>query len=98
MTLSEICAEIAEIERKLDYGEITFSYDNLMCAMKPGHPVEILDDVLATIYYDVIAGKTPDIKKVKKTLSGLVSFQRTFKVDLKKPIKELKEYIKEVDN
>lgn len=97
MKLYDICTEIAEIEQKLDYGEIPFSYDKLMCAMKPGHPVEILDDVLATIYYDVIAGKTPDIKKVKKTLSGLEAFQRTFKVDLKKQIKELKEYIKETE-
>lgn len=97
MTLYEICMEIAEIERKLDYGEIPFIYDNLMCAMKPGHPVEILDDVLATIFYEVSAGKTPDLKKVKKTLSGLESFQRTFKVDLKNPIKELKTYIKERD-
>ena len=95
MTLYEICMEVAEVERKLDYGEIPFSYDNLMCAMKPGHPVEILDDVLATIFYDVSAGKTPDLKKVKKTLSGLERFQRTFKVDLKTPIKELKQYIKD---
>ena len=98
MTLYDICMEIAEIERKLDYGEIPFTYDNLMCAMKPGHPVEILDEVLATIFYDACADKTPDLKKVKKTLSGLEEFQRTFKVDLKKQIKELKIYIKEEEN
>lgn len=98
MTLHDICMEIAEVERKLDYGEIPFSYDNLMCAMKPGHPVEILDDILATIFYDVCANKTPDLKKVKKTLSGLEKFQRTFKVDLKKQIKKLKDYIKESEN
>lgn len=97
MTLQEICMEIAEIERQLDYGEIPFTYDNLMSALKPGHPVEILDDILATIFYDVTAGKTPDLKKVKKTLSGLESFQRTFKVDLKKQIKDLKQYIAEME-
>lgn len=97
MTLYEICMEIAEIERKLDYGEITFRYDNLMCAIKPGHPVEILDDVLATIFYDACAGKTPEIKKIKKTISGLEEFQRTFEVDLKKQIKDLKQYIKEME-
>ena len=94
MTLYDICMEIAEVERKLDEGEIPFSYDNLMSAMKVGHPVEILDEILATIYYDVVlAGKTPPMEKVKETLSGLKRYQRTFKVDLKKPIKELEEYI-----
>ena len=97
MTLYEICMEIAEIERKLDFGELPFSYDNLMCAMKPGHPVEFLDDVLATIFYDVCANKVPNIKKVKKTISGLEDFQKTFKVDLKKQIKELKQYIADVE-
>ena len=93
MTLSEICMEIAEIERKLDYGEIPFSYDNLMKAMKPGHPVEILDEILAPIFYPAMAGVKPPISKVKSTLSGLKRFQKAFKVDLKKQIKDLQEYI-----
>lgn len=93
MTLNEICMEIAEIERKLDYGEIPFSYDNLMKAMKPGHPVEILDEILSPIFYPAMAGVKPPLKKVKSALSGLERFQRTFKVDLKKQIKDLKEYI-----
>ena len=95
MTLYEICKEIAIVEDKLAYGEIEFSYDNLMSAMKAGHPAEILDDILSIIGWDVFEGRTPPIAKVKKTLSGLQSFQRTFKVDLKKPIKNLKDYIAE---
>lgn len=93
MTLYDICMEIAEIERKLDYGEIPFTYDNLMSAMKPGHPVEILDDILSPIFYSATAGVKPPLKKVKSTLSGLKRFQKTFKVDLKKQIKDLEQYI-----
>ena len=49
MTLYDICTEIAEIEDGLYYGDIDFSYDNLMSAMKPGHPADILDDILSLI-------------------------------------------------
>ena len=95
MTLYEICNDIAIIEEKLAYGEIEFSYNKLMSAMKPGHPADILDDILSTIGWDVFEGKEPPIEKVKETLAGLESFQATFKVDLKQPIKNLKEYIAE---
>lgn len=93
MTIYDICMELAEIERKLDYGEIPFVYDNLMSAMKQGHPVEILDEIIAPIFYPAMAHVKPDIKKVKTTLSGLKRFQKAFKVDLKKQIKDLEQYI-----
>jgi hypothetical protein len=93
--LYNICKEIAQIEEKLMYGEIEFSYDNLMSAMKCGHPAEILDDALSIIGWDVFAGKEPPIEKIEETLKGLKRFQKTFKVDMKEIIKNLQEYIDE---
>lgn len=87
------CKEIAEIEEKLYTGEITFEYGKLMSAMKPGHPSEILDDILSIIGWDVFAKKDPPLSKVKETIGGLKRFQRTFKVDLKKQIKSLEDYV-----
>lgn len=95
MKLYDICKEIAVIEDKLIYGEIDFSYDKLMSAMKAGHPADILDDILSVIGWDVFAGKEPAIEKVEETLKGLKNFQKTFKVDMKQIIKNLKEYIDE---
>lgn len=95
MTLYEICNDIAVIEEKLAYGEIELSYNKLASAMKKEHPADTLDKILSIIGWDVFAGKEPPIEKVKETLAGLESFQATFKVDLKKQIKNLKEYIAE---
>lgn len=95
MKLYDICKEIAVVEDKLAYGEIDFSYDKLMSAMKAGHPADILDDILSIIGWDVFAGKEPPIEKIEETLTRLKGFQSTFKVDLKEIIKNLKEYITE---
>lgn len=95
MTLYDICTEIAIIEEDLYSGRIGFSYDNLMSAMKPGHPAEILDDILSIIGWDVQADIKPPLSKVKKTLTELRKFQRAFKVDLKVPIAGLTQYIKD---
>ena len=56
MTLYNICKMIAEVEEGLMYGEISFEYSKLMCALKPGHPAEILDEILSIIGWDVFAG------------------------------------------
>lgn len=94
MTLKEICDMVLEIEEGLMYGSISFEYDNLMCAMKPGHPMEILDEILANIFWDVQAGKQPSQAALKKTLSLFKSFKGSFKVkEMKKPIDALEEYI-----
>lgn len=95
MTLYEICNEIAIIEERIAYGELELSFNKLASAMKKEHPADTLDKILSIIGWDVFAGKEPPIEKVKETLAGLESFQRTFKVDLKNPIKNLKEYITE---
>jgi len=42
MTLYDICMKIAHIENGLADGSISFTYDHLMAAMKPGHPADIL--------------------------------------------------------
>jgi hypothetical protein len=94
MTLYEVCEQIAIIEEQLACGEIEFVYDNLMSAMKPGHPADILDEVLSIIGWDVQAGKTPSLAKIKRTLKGLEDFQKAFSVDLSGPVSALKEYVK----
>lgn len=95
MTLYDICKMIAEVEEGLACGGIDFSYDNLMSAMKPGHPADILDDILSIIGWDVFKGETPERKKIEKVLSELKNFKACFKVkQLKKPIDALEKYLK----
>ena len=96
MTLYDICTEIAEVEEGLAYGEIKFTFDNLMSAMKPGHPADILDDILSVIGWDIQSGITPEREKLEQTLKDLTIFKESFKVkELSKPIKHLKEYLDE---
>ena len=99
MTLQEICSEIARIEEGLAYGEIQFSYDNLMCAMKPGHPADLLDDVLSMIGWDVFAGKAVELDRIKEWAKALKAFKADFKIkELNTPIKHVTEYIKEQEH
>ena len=93
MTLLDICHEIAGKIEGLLYGTIEFKYDNMMSAMKPGHPGEILDDILSIIGWDVFGGKVPTNEKVQETIAGLEEFQSAFGVDLQKQINDLKNYI-----
>lgn len=96
MTLDEICNEIMDIEEGLLYGEISFTYDRLMSAMKAGHPMEILDGIIAEIFWDVRAGKEPELDKVKNVLKNLQDYKRCFKVkELTPVIKALKAYVQE---
>lgn len=96
MKLEKICEKIIDIEEGLMMGTISFSYDNLMSAIKPGHPMEILDSILAQIYFDVIADRTPELDKIKTVHAQLKEFKACFKVSkLAKPIRELAAYIKE---
>ena len=98
MNLNDICQEILAIEEGLDCGTIAFTYDNLSSAMKCGHPVEILDNIIAEFFWDLQAGKEPERKKLESVLKGLKRFQRSFKVkELSKPIKDLGIYLSELD-
>ena len=96
MTLKEICSEVAVIEEGLACGEISFTYDNLMSAMKPGHPADLLDDVLSIIGWDVFAGKDIEIERVKEWKKALMELKRCFKIkELTTPIKHVETYIRE---
>lgn len=93
--LSQICSDFAGIEMGLMEGEIDFSFDNLMSAMKPGHPCEIMDGILANIYYPAMDGKEPSMETMEETLKDLNGFATTFKIkEMKAPLQELADYIK----
>ena len=99
MTLHDICQEVAEIEMGLLYGEINFEFDTLMCAMKPGHPGELLDDVLSEVGWDAMEGKPVELERVREWVKDLKSFKAAFKVkELSVPIKHAQEYIKEQES
>jgi hypothetical protein len=98
MTITDICKEIMAIEEGLDCGTIAFTYDNLSSAMKCGHPVEIFDNIIAEIFWDIQAGKEPEKSKIENVLKGLKRFKRSFKVkELSKPIKDLEAYLNTIN-
>ena len=95
MELQTICNEVLAIEEGLMYGTIPFAYDNLMSALKPGHPMEILDEILSEIFWDVQAGKEPSLEALKSTLNNFKEFRMVFKVqNMSAPIRHLAAYIK----
>lgn len=98
MTLIDICKDLLTVMEGLQEGTVLFTYDNLASAMKFGHPVEILDDVIADFVFAVMDGKEVDQKTVENVLKGLKRFKRSFKVkELAKPIKDLSSYLSELD-
>lgn len=98
MKLNEICQELLAIEEGLDCGTISFTFDNLASAMKCCHPVEIFDNIIQEVFWDIQAGKIPDRAKVEELLKGLKQFKRSFKVkELSKPIKDLTQYLAETE-
>lgn len=95
LSLPDICEEIIDVEEGLMYGTIAFSYDNLMSATKPGHPMMILDSILAEIYFQSHDSDI-DIQKVKSVVKNLKDFKRCFKVkELNTPIKHMEAYIRQ---
>ena len=99
MNLCNICDEISVIVEKLSYGQISFEYDNLMSAMKLGHPADILDDILALVAWDVFTGNTPEREKVDQMLRELKKFKRFFKIkELNSVIKDLTLYLEGLEN
>ena len=98
MSLRDICEKIIDIEEGLMYGQINFQYDALMSAMKPGHPMEILDQILAEIYFTVLSDKEPSKEELENVIKNLKDFVKCFKVkELKPIIKDLSEYVKHMD-
>lgn len=99
MSLLDICEEIIDIEEGLMTGSISFSYDPLMSALNVGHPMMILDGILAEIYFDAVNGVTPELSSVKNVYSNLHSFKEAFNVpELTKPLQELETYIVRQEN
>ena len=99
MNLIDICKDLLAVMEGLQEGTVLFTYDNLASAMKYGHPVEILDDVMAEFVLGVMDGKEQDQKTVENVLKGLKRFKRSFKVkELGKPIKDLTTYLSEMDS
>lgn len=97
MNLKEICNEVAAVIDGLEYGTIQFTYDKLACAMKIGHPADILGEVISEIFFDVQDGKVPEPEKVESVMKGLKRFKRSFKVkELSKPIKEMEAYLSDI--
>jgi len=95
-SLYDICEMVIDVEEGLMTGEIPFVYDNLMSAMKPGHPMEILDNILAEIFWDVQAGNEPPLEKVIHVRDQMKAFKNAFKVNkLNAAIKEMTAYIEE---
>lgn len=91
--LNEVIRVVVDIAKKLFSGRIKFRYDNMMCAMKPGHPGEILEEILSEIYWDVIAGRVPPVEKVRNVRDNLIAFKKDFQVrGLKKAIDILNAY------
>ena len=93
--LDQICSDIAGVGMGLMEGTVSFSYDNLMSAMKCGHPCEILDEIFQDVYFSVVQRKEPSMSKLEKTLRDLKKFKKAFEIkELDEPLKELAEYIK----
>ena len=98
MELRDICEKVMDIEEGLMVGEIQFRYDNLMSAMKPGHPMEILDSIIAEIFWDVMSGKEPAKEKIISVINNMKDFKNTFEIDEVEPvIDDLERYVKEMD-
>ena len=86
MNLKYICNELAAIIEGLEYGTIQFTYDKLACAMKIGHPADILGEVIFEIFFDVQDGRVPEKEKVENVLKVK---------ELSKPIKDIATYLDE---
>ena len=96
MTLFEICMEIASVENGLAFGEIQYTYDKLMCAMKPGHPADILDDIFCDVGNELFFDHDKEIPKqrVEKLYKDLQEFATAFGIkELDRAISELQKYI-----
>ncbi len=94
--LDSICRNLADIEIGLMNGEIEFVYDNLSSAMKAGHPSEIMDGILSTIYYPTIQGRELPLERLRSTLRELKEFAERFQIkEMDEPLKELAAYIRQ---
>ena len=80
-TIKEICAELTGIEMGLMKGTVGFRGEPSAAAPKPGHPVDVLDDLLNPIIYEIRHGKTPESGTVATTLGKLKGFREAYGVE-----------------
>ena len=58
--------------------------------------MEILDEILSEIFWDVQAGKEPSMDSLKSTLNNFKQFRKNFKVTaMNAPIRNLTAYIRD---
>ncbi len=82
------------------FGEIPFTFngDALMCALKPGHPGDIMDDIVSMVYAKVDDDPFESLPTVKEGLASFKEFKKVFGiVSMKEPIEELSAYVKKVE-
>ena len=92
--LTSIVYSIVFTEEELFTGTIGFRYDNLMMALKPGHPGEILDGILSPIFWDVERGIMPSMDAIRKFAEELDDFSSDFDVkELEVPLERLKQWV-----
>ena len=98
MSLKDIFQETLAIAEGLEYGEISFTYDKLACAMKMGHPAEFVMEALDEIYLKVRDEIPPTQKEIDTLLKSLKRIKRNFKIkELSKPIKDLTAYLAQME-
>ena len=93
-TIKEILADLSGVEMGLMQGSVAFRFDSFMKAKKLGHPVEVMDDILSEMNYDVKRGKAPERGTVAKTMEKLKAFRDTYEVeDLDDPLREMSAWL-----
>ena len=97
-TLKQICEELTGIEMGLMQGSVGFRYAAPAAVGKAGHPVEIMDDMLNPINYEVRHGRTPERGTVNKTLVKLRKFREAFEIEeLDGPLADLGAWLRVTD-
>ena len=93
-TIKEICAELTGIEMGLMKGTVGFRGEPSTAAPKPGHPVDVLDDLLNPIIYEIRHGKTPESGTVATTLGKLKGFREAYGVEaMDGPLSDLSSWL-----
>lgn len=84
--LKEICYRIAEIENDLMFGQIDFSYDRLLTVMGAGHPADILDSILAPVFWPASVDANVNDEAVRILYKNLTTFKNDFRIKELTPI------------
>lgn len=98
--LFSILCEFGQICGGIMCGEIPFTFngDALMCALKPGHPGDIMDDFVAMVYNRIDEDPKDNLDAVKQARDGFAAIMKCFGVNqIEAPLEKLDEYIAEVE-